>query len=123
MHSLRSTPIKGQFRFCCNNDNCKVIVVLLAVLGITATLAQCEPITLTYQVTSSADDGDAWGDDKQKLDWVIAVGYSSYYVAPYYMGGFRFTGVEVPQGSIITEARLMLRVNEWNIWGHSSRSQ
>ena len=117
VHSLRSTPIKGQFRFCCNNDNCKVIVVLLAVLGITATLAQCEPITLTYQVTSSADDGDAWGDDKQKLDWVIAVGYSSYYVAPYYMGGFRFTGVEVPQGSIITEARLMLRVNEWNIYG------
>jgi len=101
------------------NGKCqfKVIMALLAMLGMAATVAQCAPITLTYQVTASADDGYAWEDTGQKLDWTILVGHSSSYTVPYRMGGLRFTGVEIPQGSIITEANLWLRTNKFNIYG------
>ncbi len=84
-------------------------LVVLGVLAWGAGAAFCATTTLTYQVSTSDDDGYAWSATGQNTTaGYLLIGDDDDYPAPYYMSAMRFNNVAVPRSAAIINARLKI---------------
>lgn len=78
-------------------------------LGLTTDIANCETTTVTYQVSAWVDNAFS-RQDVQYMSYIyLRVGYRNEEPPPYTMCTMRFRDVNVPQGVLITDARLKIR--------------
>jgi len=69
-----------------------------------------DAVTVEYQVSSTEDDGYAYNDEDQNLEFAyLRVGSSGFTQAPYYISGMVFRNVHIPQGAEIISAYLKIR--------------
>jgi type IV pilus assembly protein PilY1 len=72
-----------------------------------------EAVTVEYAVSSSEDDGYAFNEEGQNLEYAyLRVGSSAFAQPPYYISGMVFRNVNIPRGAEIISAYLMIRSDD-----------
>jgi len=101
------------------HNNSKFIVVFLVMLNLVVVVANCET-TLTYQVSANEDNATA-------TQWIqytgpgnsLVVGYRYGEPPPFSMSAMRFRNINIPQGTVIVDARLKIRAHSNPITGET----
>lgn len=89
----------------------RVALAVVALLGYSAMIGNCETMTVTYQVSTGGDNARA-SEYHQSMGYnFLRVGYWDEEAPPFTMSAMRFRDVNVPQGALVVDARLKIRAH------------
>lgn len=87
-----------------------ILIAFALLAGLLARISPSFAATITNTVSDVNDDayglaidGDNWTDDK------VVCGYGAGYSAPYFIGAFRFNGIPLTNGTVISHAYLRVQ--------------